>query len=210
MWHQNLISNKVTRVESPLWRGGKAEVSNFRSLSEQNVMFIISLQWKVNFFRPLSTCLIPNLSVSFVWVNNCIELSGRWVPGMSRGLTVTSQPIDSKTLPWLAIPATQPFTGTSRHPSHCDNSGKRDKKKQKGEWKGGRKLRKHYRWRKDNRLEKTKGCTTLFPLWFQIAATLNRMTYMNLSTYAWDRWLLSNRFILDPNAQENQHLFVVN
>ena len=50
----------------------------------------------------------------------------------------------------------------------------------------------------------------LLSMWFQIAATLSRVTYVNLSTYAWDRWLLSNRSILDPNAQENQHLFVVN
>ena len=79
-----------------------------------------------------------------------------------------------------------------------------------GDWKGGRKLRKHYRWRKKQTLRENKGCTTLFPTWFQIAATLSRVTYMNLSTYAWDRWLLSNRPILDPDAQENQHLFVVN
>ena len=50
---------------------------------------------------------------------------------MSRGLTVTSQLLDSKTLPWLAIPATQaPVT-------QCDNSGKRDKKKGKKKAKGG-------------------------------------------------------------------------
>ena len=52
--------------------------------------------------------------------------------------------------------------------------------------------------------------TTLFPMWFQIAATQSPVTYVNLSMYAWDSWLLSNRSILDPNAQENQPLFVVN
>jgi len=50
----------------------------------------------------------------------------------------------------------------------------------------------------------------LFPTWLQIAATLSHMTYVNLSTYAWDRWLLSNRSILDPDVQENQHIFVFN
>ena len=49
-------------------------------------------------------------------------------------------------------------------------------------------------------LRENKGCTMLFPMWFQIAATLSRVTYMNLSMYAWDRWLLSNHSILDPSA----------
>mgnify|MGYP006862604061 CR=1 FL=1 len=47
-------------------------------------------------------------------------------------------------------------------------------------------------------------------MWFQIAATLNRVTYVNLRTYAWDRWLLSDRSTLDLAEQENQHLFVAN
>ena len=59
-------------------------------------------------------------------------------------------------------------------------------------------------------LRENKGCTTLFPTWFQIAATLSRMTFVNLSTYTWDHRLLSNHSILDPDAQENQHIFVVN
>jgi len=87
------------------------------------------------------------------------------------------------------IPHTQGHPGTR----HTVITVEREKKT-KGEWKGGRKLRKHYHWRKDN----------------QIAATLSRLSYVNLSKYALDRWLLSNRSILDPNAQENQHHFVVN
>ena len=61
-------------------------------------------------------------------INNCIKLSGRWVcecPGAG-AFTVISQPTDSKMLPRLAIPATQPWAptqGQSRHPSHCDNHG---------------------------------------------------------------------------------------
>ena len=99
---------------------------------------------------------------------------------------------------------------TQGHPGTCHTVitvERETKKKQRGEWKGGRKLRKHYRWRKD---KENKGRTRLFQMWFQIAATLSRVSYMNLSTCAWDRWLLSNRSILDPSAQENQHLFVVN
>ena len=75
---------------------------------------------------------------------------------------------------------------------------------------GRQKTKKALPRKKRQRLRENKGCTMLFPMWFQIAATLSRVTYVNLSTYAWDRWLLSNRSILDPNAQENQHLFVVN
>ena len=33
-------------------------------------------------------------------------------------------------------------------------------------------------------LRENKGCITLFPMWFQITATLSRVTYVNLSTYA--------------------------
>jgi len=33
-------------------------------------------------------------------------------------------------------------------------------------------------------LGENKGCTMLFPMWFQIAATLSRVTYVNLSMYA--------------------------
>ena len=75
---------------------------------------------------------------------------------------------------------------------------------------GRQKTKKALTWKKRQLLRENKGCTTLFPMWFQIAATLSRVTYMNLSTYAWDRWLLGNRFILYPNARENQDLFVVN
>ena len=75
---------------------------------------------------------------------------------------------------------------------------------------GSQKTKKALSLKKRKPLRENKGCTTLFLMWFQIGATLNRVTYMNLSTYAWSRWLLSNHSILDPNAQENQHLFVVN
>ena len=75
---------------------------------------------------------------------------------------------------------------------------------------GRQKTKKALPLKKRQPLRENKGCTTLFPMWFQIAATLSRVTYVNLSTYAWDHWLLSNSSILDPSAQENQHLFVVN
>jgi len=48
--------------------------------------------------------------------NNCIKLSGRWVPGISREQsTEINQPLDSETLPWLTIPATQPWAPTQVH-----------------------------------------------------------------------------------------------
>ena len=72
---------------------------------------------------------------------------------------------------------------------------------------GGQKTKKALPLKKRQLLRENEGCTTLFPMWFQIATTLSRMTP---STYSWDRWLPSNCSILDPNAQENQHLFVVN
>ena len=51
-------------------------------------------------------------------VNNCIKLSGRWVPGCPRVSTVISQPIDSKMLPWLAFlqPNNEPPHGDSQAP----------------------------------------------------------------------------------------------
>ena len=72
---------------------------------------------------------------------------------------VISQPLDSKTLP-LRFPQPSHEPPTQGHPGtlHTVVTVEREKKrrKNKGGWKGGRKLRKHYRWRKDNCLEKTK------------------------------------------------------
>ena len=75
---------------------------------------------------------------------------------------------------------------------------------------GRQKTKKVLPLKKRQPLRENKGWTTLFPMWFQITAILSRVTYVNLSMYAWDRLLLSNRSILAPNARENQHLFVVN
>ena len=62
-------------------------------------------------------------------VDEGVDLQGRahffmlttassWVeggcPGCPRASTVISQPLDSKTLPWLAVPATQPWAPTHR------------------------------------------------------------------------------------------------
>ena len=61
-------------------------------------------------------------------VNKCNKLSGKCVPGCPGASTVISQPLDSKLLPWLAIPTTQPWAPTQGHPGillHCDNSGKK-------------------------------------------------------------------------------------
>ena len=60
--------------------------------------------------------------------NNCIELSGRWVRGMSRGLHCV-QPVPRQLNPPMASnahnPAKSPHTETSGHLSHCDNSGEK-------------------------------------------------------------------------------------
>ena len=50
-------------------------------------------------------------------------------PGCLGASNEISQPLDSETLPWLAIPATQPWAPTSSHPGTCHtelNSGKRE------------------------------------------------------------------------------------
>ena len=60
--------------------------------------------------------------------------------GCPGAFTVISQSLDSKTLPWLAIPANpavSPHTGTSGHLSHCDNSGEK-----KGVEEGKQKIKK--------------------------------------------------------------------
>jgi len=137
-------------------------------------------------------------------------------PGYPGASTVISQPLDSKMLRWLAIPATQPWA-----PTHRDiqapvtllqqwKERKKNKKKRKGGIEGRQKTKKALTLKKRQSLRENKGCTMLFPTWFRIAATLSQMTYVNPSTYAWDGWLLSNRSLLDPDVQENQHLFVIN
>jgi len=57
-------------------------------------------------------------------------------------------------------------------------------KKNKGGMVGRQKTKKALPLKKRQPLRENKGCTTLFPMWFQIAATLSRVTYVNLSTYA--------------------------
>ena len=50
-------------------------------------------------------------------------------PGFLGASTEISQPLDSETLPWPAIPATRPWAPTSSHPGTCHtelNSGKRE------------------------------------------------------------------------------------
>ena len=59
----------------------------------------------------------------------------------------------------------------------------REKKKTKGGMEGRQKTKKALPLKKRKPLRENKGCTTLFPMWFQIAATLSRITYVNLSTY---------------------------
>ena len=44
---------------------------------------------------------------------------------------------------------------------------------------GRQKTKKALPLKKRQPLRENKGCTTLFPTWFQIAATLSHMTYVN-------------------------------
>ena len=67
-------------------------------------------------------------------------------------------------------PSNEPPHGTSGHPSHCDNIGKREKKE--GGVVGGKQKNKKSTNVESNRLKKGKGRTTVFPTWLQIAATL--------------------------------------
>ena len=48
---------------------------------------------------------------------------------------------------------------------------------------GRQKTKKALPLKKRQSLRKNKGYTALFPMWFQMAATLSHMTYVNLSTY---------------------------
>ena len=61
-------------------------------------------------------------------INNCIELSGRWVPGMSRGLHCDQPAPRQSNVPMASNPCNpvmSPHTGTFGHASHCDNSEKK-------------------------------------------------------------------------------------
>ena len=67
-------------------------------------------------------------------IKNSSTTASSWVEGGCLGCpgasTLISQPLDRKTLPCLAIPATHPWatilhTGTSGHPWHCENNGKK-------------------------------------------------------------------------------------
>ena len=80
-----------------------------------------------------------------------------------------SQPLDSKMLPWLAIPATQPWAPTHRDiqaPVTLWKQWKVKKKKKEklggGVMEGRQKTKKALPLKKNKRLKKNKGPTTLF------------------------------------------------
>ena len=107
-------------------------------------------------------------------------------PGCLGASTEISQTLDSETLPWLAIPATQPWAPTSSHPGTCHtelNSGK-------GEGGGGRE--------KENRQDNSK--LSYKPLRY---ATLKHATTLGGTEPALPT---ANRWPLD----KYQLLFVVN
>ena len=66
-------------------------------------------------------------------MNQLPSLSGRTVPGIPRGFTVVSQPLDRILPPWLANPRNPAMSPHSMHPSHWWISGR---KKNEG-WEGG-------------------------------------------------------------------------
>ena len=68
-------------------------------------------------------------------INNCIKLSGRWVSGMSRGHHCDQPAPREQKAPMACNPCNpgmNPHTRTTRHLSHCDNSGKRKKRRGRG------------------------------------------------------------------------------
>ena len=76
----------------------------------------------------LYSVLLPLLTTA----SSCMEDRCLGCLGAS---TEISQPLDSETLPWLAIPVTQPWAPTSSHPGTCHtelNSGKRGRGRGEG------------------------------------------------------------------------------
>jgi len=108
-------------------------------------------------------------------VDLALTTASSWVeggcPGCPGASTVISQPLDSKTLPWLAIPATQPWTPIQGQPGthHTDYRGKREKK---GGVLGGKQKNKKSTTAEKQPLKEKQRHTMLFPMWFQIAPTL--------------------------------------
>ena len=92
---------------------------------------------------------LPNL----ITASSRVEGGCRRCPGAS---TVINQPLDSKTLLWLAIPTTQPLAPTQGHPGtrHAVITVERGKKR-RGIGMEAEKSGKRYRW-KNNRLKKSK------------------------------------------------------
>ena len=82
-------------------------------------------------------------------------------------------------------PHTQGHPGTRHTVITVEREKKKEEKKQnKGGMEGRQKTKKALPLKKRQPLRENKGCTTLFLMWFQIAATLSCVTYVNLSMYA--------------------------
>ena len=81
-------------------------------------------------------------------------------------------------------PAMGPHTQGHPGTRHTVKTVEGEEKNTKGGMEGKQKTKKALTLKKRQPLRENKGCTKLFPMWFQIAATLSRVTYVNLSTYA--------------------------
>ena len=87
---------------------------------------LFDFEW-VSFLHFLPVLFILQRKISLTTAPSCMEDR---CPGCLGASTEISQPLDSETLPWLAIPATQPWAPTSSHPGTCHT--------EKKQWKWGR------------------------------------------------------------------------
>ena len=98
-----------------------------------------------------------------------LAASSSWVeggcPGCAGASIVISQPLDSKTLSWLEIPATQPWAPTQAHPGsrHTVITVKREKQKKKGGIVGGKTKNKKSTTAENNHLKKKQRPHNAFP-----------------------------------------------
>ena len=76
--------------------------SLFELISRKNEVIIINILFIVSI--SINVSALGNEKM----VNKCNKLSGKCVPGCPGASTVISQALDSKPLPWLEIPTTQP------------------------------------------------------------------------------------------------------
>ena len=142
-------------------------------------------------------------------VNNCIGLSGRWVPGVSMGLHCDQPAPWPQNASTASNPRNSAMSPTEGHPDtrHTVITVERGRKRE-GYWEGSRKMRQALPLKNSclkqrphnalpNVVPNSRYAETARPTWAcaRMPETADRQ---------------SNRSIMDPDAREKQHLFVVN